>query len=78
MRRSGVSYYVNKLSHCHSTHFGIADHIAFHLMSPRDLVTTVQPSEVVPDAKIMTALAYQADPASVDLASIAVLRTTIA
>ena len=54
------------------------DHIAFHLMSPRDLVSTVQPSEVVPDAKIMTALAYQADPASVELASIAVLRTTIA
>ncbi|XP_033639645.1 uncharacterized protein LOC117300075 [Asterias rubens] len=42
------------------------DTIAFHLIPASTLMQEVKDSGVVPDQKIMTALAFQADPGSVD------------
>ncbi|XP_038044660.1 serine-enriched protein-like isoform X2 [Patiria miniata] len=46
------------------------DTIAFHLIPASDLMQEVRDSGVVPDHKIMTALAFQADPGSVDARSL--------
>lgn len=46
------------------------DCIAFHHIPATTLMQSVRPANVVPDHKIMTALAYQADPSSIDLNSL--------
>ncbi|XP_071811953.1 serine-enriched protein-like isoform X2 [Apostichopus japonicus] len=44
--------------------------ISFHHIPATTLMQSVRPTNVVPDQKIMTALAYQADPTSIDLNSL--------
>ncbi|XP_041478109.1 serine-enriched protein-like isoform X2 [Lytechinus variegatus] len=46
------------------------DSISFHLIPATTLMQTVKPTGSVPDHKIMTALAYQADPSSLEPGSI--------
>ncbi|KAJ8024555.1 Serine-enriched protein [Holothuria leucospilota] len=46
------------------------DCISFHRIPATTLMQSVRPTNSVPDCKIMTALAYQADPSSVDLNSL--------
>ncbi|XP_003725284.1 serine-enriched protein [Strongylocentrotus purpuratus] len=46
------------------------DSISFHLIPATTLMQSVKPTGAVPDQKIMTALAYQADPSSIEPGSI--------
>ena len=44
----------------------LVENIAFHQMPVIQLMRDVRPLRVVADSRIMTALAYQADPSSVE------------
>ncbi|XP_071491488.1 serine-enriched protein-like [Diadema antillarum] len=46
------------------------DSISFHLIPATTLMQTVKPTGAIPDQKIMTALAFQADPSSIEPGSL--------